>query len=325
MSNFDKKLLFPFHDIEFMRPHLFHIERHSSQSWRFIDYICDYPVTNAKCDWHFHAEFEIVVYRDPHNIWDGKLVAGDKVCNKHHNAIFLFGPGLPHMTSWQANASRERPCSTHVLWLNQQWLESLATNEPSLSILSQLLDRAKYGLGFSKEIGEEVFNLMDEAEHLPPHQQFCRVITILLKLAEEEDRFRLSSTPFQFVVDSDDDKKDKIRKAQRYIEHYYTDPLPISALCHHLHMSESSVYRLFEQHFGESFATYLKRFRIGKACELLVTTQLPISVVAGQTGFANMSNFNRQFKESKGMTPSAFRQLFIMQPLAKNSQRTITR
>lgn len=59
-----------------------------------------------------------------------------------------------------------------------------------------------------------------------------------------------------------------------------------------------------------SFSEHLKQFRIGKACELLASSSLPIALVAEKTGFSNLSNFNRQFKAIKAMTPKMFRNQF---------------
>nr|WP_269808511.1 helix-turn-helix transcriptional regulator [Enterovibrio nigricans] len=81
-------------------------------------------------------------------------------------------------------------------------------------------------------------------------------------------------------------------------------------ICRHLHMSESSVYRMFEKHFSNSCSEHLKRYRLGKASEMLIRSKTPVSVVSERVGFSNLSNFNRQFKAAKNMTPTAFRQLF---------------
>ncbi len=61
-----------------------------------------------------------------------------------------------------------------------------------------------------------------------------------------------------------------------------------------------------------SFSEHLKQFRIGKAGELLASSSLPIALVAEKTGFSNLSNFNRQFKATKAITPKAFRRQFQM-------------
>jgi AraC-like DNA-binding protein len=52
---------------------------------------------------------------------------------------------------------------------------------------------------------------------------------------------------------------------------------------------------------------YLGRLRIGRACMWLVETDRPISVIATDAGFSNLSNFNRRFRAARQMTPKEFR------------------
>jgi AraC-like DNA-binding protein len=44
---------------------------------------------------------------------------------------------------------------------------------------------------------------------------------------------------------------------------------------------------------------------------LLVETERPISVIASETGFSNLSNFNRRFREARHMTPKEFRRFVV--------------
>ena len=56
---------------------------------------------------------------------------------------------------------------------------------------------------------------------------------------------------------------------------------------------------------------YLGRLRIGRACMWLVETDRPISVIAAEAGFSNLSNFNRQFRSARQMTPKEFRGYYV--------------
>lgn len=103
----------------------------------------------------------------------------------------------------------------------------------------------------------------------------------------------------------------RVELARRFIEQHYSEPIKVGDLCQSLHISESSAYRLFERHFLENFSEHLKRFRIGKACEMLVNGDMPVASIAELSGFNNVSNFNRQFKGVKGMTPSQFRAQYL--------------
>ena len=55
---------------------------------------------------------------------------------------------------------------------------------------------------------------------------------------------------------------------------------------------------------------YVAQLRIGQACALLVNSDRPIAHVADAVGYANLANFNRQFRAAKGMTPRDFRRSF---------------
>ena len=57
------------------------------------------------------------------------------------------------------------------------------------------------------------------------------------------------------------------------------------------------------------FKSYLQKICIGYACRLLTEEQMNISQAAYESGFENLSNFNRQFKHLKGVTPSEYLRL----------------
>ena len=56
-----------------------------------------------------------------------------------------------------------------------------------------------------------------------------------------------------------------------------------------------------------SVTDVLIQLRIGHACHLLVSTELPIHRVASDSGFNNLGHFFRQFSAQRGCTPTEFR------------------
>ena len=100
------------------------------------------------------------------------------------------------------------------------------------------------------------------------------------------------------------------RQLARVLERLHQNfdhPIRLDDLCKLANLSARSLHRLFVRHIGENFTDYLGRLRIGRACMLLVETERPISVIASETGFSNLSNFNRRFREARHMTPKEFR------------------
>jgi transcriptional regulator GlxA family with amidase domain len=69
--------------------------------------------------------------------------------------------------------------------------------------------------------------------------------------------------------------------------------------------------RLFKKNTGHRFVDYLRKLRIGHACRLLSGTQLPVTRVCFESGYNNLSNFNRHFLREKRLTPTAYRRLAV--------------
>ncbi|HEY8896477.1 MAG TPA: helix-turn-helix transcriptional regulator [Niastella sp.] len=71
--------------------------------------------------------------------------------------------------------------------------------------------------------------------------------------------------------------------------------------------NESQLRVAFKQVYKTTINTYLRDIRVTKAKELLENTQLPLHMVAAQTGFNDASVFIKNFKKSTGWTPVKWR------------------
>ena len=65
--------------------------------------------------------------------------------------------------------------------------------------------------------------------------------------------------------------------------------------------------RAFRRTFGCTVGEYLRRLRIERAAELLVSGTQPLAEIALGAGFADQSHFSNVFRRRLGMSPSAFR------------------
>ena len=78
------------------------------------------------------------------------------------------------------------------------------------------------------------------------------------------------------------------------------------------HMSSSYFMSCFKQNFGLGAIEYLNQVRIRSACDLLRNTDRSISDIAFDTGFHNLSNFNRQFRTKVGCSPQTYRKESVL-------------
>ena len=100
---------------------------------------------------------------------------------------------------------------------------------------------------------------------------------------------------------------DAVISVIRYINENYPHTLSNSVLSEISGYNERHLNRLFVSYTGSSLHKYIINKRMEEASYLLIYSDLPISSVSEQVGFANLSNFSVSFKEHTGMTPSNYR------------------
>ena len=101
----------------------------------------------------------------------------------------------------------------------------------------------------------------------------------------------------------------KIRPVIAFIEKNYKVPVSLDEMAELIDVSKSYLCRVFKQAYGITPVTFLLNFRISKAKQLLISTDMKIRLLAAECGFNDTSYFCMMFKKSEGMTPEEFRTL----------------
>lgn len=93
-----------------------------------------------------------------------------------------------------------------------------------------------------------------------------------------------------------------------HLRKHFTEPLDKSYLAHLLRLSVRTLERRFRSAFGISPLQYQRKLRMHQACELLVTTDRPITAIAHDLGYSDHSHFTREFRRSHDLPPLPYRQ-----------------
>lgn len=92
------------------------------------------------------------------------------------------------------------------------------------------------------------------------------------------------------------------------IETHYNQPLTLEQLSRSSGMSVSSFTAKFREATGRSPMDYKQGVMISHACALLTGTGRKVLDIAHETGFNDISFFNKMFRKHTGMTPKQYRQ-----------------
>lgn len=105
----------------------------------------------------------------------------------------------------------------------------------------------------------------------------------------------------------DDEKVLLIKQILQYIQENYAQNLTLSGLAERFHMSEGQFCRFFKSQIRMTAIEYLNYYRIGAACDRLKEGTAPVSDIALECGYNNISYFNRTFRRYMHCTPGEYR------------------
>ncbi|WP_342627056.1 AraC family transcriptional regulator [Nguyenibacter vanlangensis] len=276
---------------------VFEIVRREPRS-SFVWHTHDYPAPCAR--WNYHPEYEL------HLITKGcgHYIVGDYLGFFTPGHLVLIGPDVPH--GWFSDMGPDEvvPGRDVVLQVDGSWFQGLMTLCPELDVLHELLAASRHGVEF---LGPEVARLgarlagigtMDDAARIPA------IIDLLLDLSRCPRRTLCGAG---LTLSSDDMEMEKIDRIIRRIMENNTIFHRQCDIAREVGLSASAFSRQFHRATGDTFVSFMKKLKIGRACQLLTTTDASVADISATIGFSNLSNFNRQFLQVRRTTPSRYR------------------
>ncbi len=261
-------------------------------------------INNTVGVWHFHPEYELVL-----NIKsNGTRIVGDSVELFDRYDMVLIAGNIPHC--WNYYMQNNTLPENHGIIVNFK-IESIG--EPLLSqhemhSFKELLTEAERGIAFSVEdsrLAEKYLVQMINNKGIDKIIDFFNVIKIL---CSSNNRACLCSENYKLAFDERGNKR--MSDVYTYIRENYFKSIPLEIIAKIAKMSPFAFSRYFKKNSGAGFIEYLNRVRTNKACYLLRETEYPVHDIALECGFSSISNFNKQFRKTEGVSPRDFRAQF---------------
>ena len=142
-----------------------------------------------------------------------------------------------------------------------------------------------------------LLNLMRSAAGEPDSPGMI-YLSLLLHYVEQECKAERSSAR---------PRNETVEQICAYLAANYPQKFSLTDVAARFYLSPYYLSRLFRRVTGQSIVDYINGRRIEAAQHLLETTDLNISAVAEQTGFASAAHFRRVFRETMGVGPLQYR------------------
>ncbi|MCH4019319.1 MAG: helix-turn-helix transcriptional regulator [Erysipelotrichaceae bacterium] len=106
---------------------------------------------------------------------------------------------------------------------------------------------------------------------------------------------------------SESGHEDIVRNTISFVKANYRHSISIDEAAAAAGFSRNHFMRVFHQETGETFITYLNRYRLEVAANLLRSTNSSVNDIAVESGFDNFSYFIRLFKKQYHTSPGRYR------------------
>jgi AraC-like DNA-binding protein/mannose-6-phosphate isomerase-like protein (cupin superfamily) len=254
-------------------------------------------------EWHHHPEYELTLTLNSR----GHRYIGDDIEPYDDGDLVLVGPGVPHSWCSSEKVDAARPHVALVIWFHRDWANGLLAMFPELRDIGVQLAGAEQGLGFGAATRTGVRPLIEAMPGAEPGRRLMLLLDVLLLLCRDPEMQPLANAPATPASLPTADPR--IQRVLDRLHQGFAAPVSIPELAELACVSVSAFHRMFRRHTRMTAVQYVTRLRIGRACSLLIATDLPVVCIAEQVGYANLSLFNRQFLALKASTPRDFRRV----------------
>lgn len=251
--------------------------------------------------WHHHRALELVVIKKS----TGTLFVGDAIVDFKPGDVVLIGENLPHMWLNDDLYFEEDPtkmAEAIAVHFNLDFLGVSFFETTELHRIKKMFNKAQYGLKFN-QVSKEIYRGLDNLLNQSGFDSLINLLRILQLLTKTNHEVLVS---FGFTSTFSTSNDEVLDKAYHYIYNNFNRPISATNVADAIHMNPSAFSRYFKKIHHKTFTRYLNELRIGYACKLLLENKLSITAICYDCGYNNVSNFNRQFKKIKGMSPSGF-------------------
>lgn len=260
-----------------------------------------YPNATLDEPLHSHPVYEINLVING----AGNRIVGDEVDKYEQIDLTLLGPNLKHYwDNVDADKYNKLTASVIIIQFEEPLFDYLFSKEAFLSIKT-MLHSAKRGIEFTGETRIKAMNLLKTMLQLNPFEASISFLKLLQLLAISSEKRLIASVGYSTkIIPKEHTRLDEVYD---FIQTNFHKPIKAEEAAKVANMSTSAFCHYFKKSTNKNFTQFLMEIRLSHVCQLLTTTQLDIREIAFQTGYFNLSNFNRLFKKYKGCTPIQFR------------------
>ncbi len=261
----------------------------------------DYP-------WHYHPEFEIIFVEKSYGI----RLMGNHAGNFSDGDLMFIGPNLPHV--WKNDedfykGNKDLLVDVYVIQFREDALREGFFDLPEFTHIKKLFLLGQQGLLIKEQDGLEIAELIKKTYYSSGIERLIQFFKTLDAIARTENYDLLSSPGYTNSVNIAD--TERINKVMNFLMENYKKEVRLKEIAALVSLNISSFCRYFRSRTHKTCTQFINEIRIAHACKLLLNRSMTVTEICYETGYNNISHFNRQFKLITGLTAREYSRKYL--------------
>lgn len=233
----------------------------------------------------------------------GMYLLGSHLKGLNEGDLLFFPPRLEYSFS-SADLGDEYNINVDasVLQFDDSWLEALLGVFHGMSDLVLRIKEMRSAMFVSGLKWMSVSTLMNDLTGCGLPSQPYKILKILELVSDGKDMLPLTDP-----VPSDKSVSDRLARIERYIDCNVYRKISLDEISKYAGMNRSYFSLFFKKHFKTGLTEYINMKKVAIAAAMLAHSDRPISDIAVECGFSNVTYFNRIFKTFMQMSPGRYR------------------
>ncbi|WP_310586803.1 AraC family transcriptional regulator [Runella sp. CRIBMP] len=253
-------------------------------------------------DFHFHDECQLVYIRSG----AGTRIIGGSIEHFEAGDLTFVGPRVPHV--WYSKPKledSENPDVSIALYINPvKIVENLKPFIDTQSVKS-FFQQSTRGISIIGSKKEAMTSLLQNMIHQKNVSLLASFIQILDLLLDSEELVWLNGASLLSAYSND--AQGRVAQLMDFIQQNFRTEITLEKAASVTGLQIHSFCRFFKSLTHRTFSDFINEVRVGFACQLLQHSDIPITQVAFESGYSNISYFNRSFRKIHRITPREFR------------------
>lgn len=243
----------------------------------------------------------------------GMLLAGNYMQRFETGDVYIIGANQSHIFKSDEtyfNPEEKKQIHSISVFFDPNHLSANILSLPEMAGIRKFVDGLHNGFQIPESSAEMIKKTISGIKKNSESLRVASFITLLHQFSIISNMQPLATNNSeQIISDVEGIRMDQIFQ---YLVTNYKKHISLAEISGIASLTPQAFCRYFKKHTDKTFVSFLNEVRVNEACKMIVSGKFDsFSDVSYQTGFDNVTNFNRVFKKSIGKSPREYQKDFL--------------